>query len=70
MKEFVLKKAGDRKIDMEKIDTIVTKVCRDEMCIHKYLGGALDPRFTRHLGDPWCHPPFRVSRPMGHGQNK
>ena len=42
MKEFVLKKAGDRKIDMEKIDTIVTKVCRDEMCIHKYLGGALD----------------------------
>ena len=27
---------------MEKTDTIVTKVCRDEMCIHKYLGGALD----------------------------
>ena len=39
MKEFVLKKVGERKIDMEKIDTIVTKVCRDEMCIHKYLGG-------------------------------
>ena len=35
-------KVGERKIDMDKIDTIVTKVCRDEMCIHKYLGGALD----------------------------
>ena len=39
---FVLKNVGERKIDMEKIDTIVTKVCQDEMCIHKYLGGALD----------------------------
>ena len=42
MKELVLRNAAQRKIEMEKIETIVTKVCMDEMCIHKYLGGTID----------------------------
>ena len=42
MKELVLRNAAERKIEMEKIETIVTKVCMDEMCIHKYLGGTID----------------------------
>lgn len=52
MKELVLRNAAERKIEMEKIETIVTKVCMDEMCIHKYLGGTIDDiKMTENISE-------------------
>ena len=52
MKELVLRNAAQRKIEMEKIETIVTKVCMDEMCIHKYLGGTIDDiKMTENISE-------------------
>ena len=52
MKELVLRNAAERKIEMEKIETIVTKVCMDEMCLHKYLGGTIDDiKMTENISE-------------------
>ena len=52
MKELVLRNAAERKIEMEKIETIVTKVCMDEICFHKYLGGTIDDiKMTENISE-------------------